>query len=82
MGSGEPAYCIPRRIFANFLEPVIVLKISKFPDKILSVLAAIISSEMYVDPVNLKISIIGKYTASGFPFYRPHSTPSRNPSVL
>ena len=37
MGSGEPAYRIASRIFekfANFLEPVIVLKIGKFPDKI------------------------------------------------
>ena len=37
MDSGEPAYCIASRIFArfaNFLEPVIVLKIDKFPDKI------------------------------------------------
>ena len=33
------------------------------------------------DPVNLKISIIGKYTASGFRFYWTHSTPSQNPSV-
>ena len=33
----EPAYHIPSHIFArftNFLEPVIVLKIGKFPDKI------------------------------------------------
>ena len=37
MGSGKPAYCIASRIFArftNFLEPVIILKIIKFPDKI------------------------------------------------
>ena len=37
MGSGEPAYHKASRIFArfaNFLEPVIVLKIDKFPDKI------------------------------------------------
>ena len=37
MGSGEPAYRIASRIFArfaNFLEPVVVLKIGKFPDKI------------------------------------------------
>ena len=37
MGSGEPAYGIASRIFtrfANFLEPVIVLQIDKFPDKI------------------------------------------------
>ena len=37
MGSGEPADRITSRIFtrfANFLEPVIVLKIGKFPDKI------------------------------------------------
>ena len=37
MSSGEPAYRIASRIFArfaNFLEPVIVLKIDKFPDKI------------------------------------------------
>ena len=37
MGSGEQAYRIASSIFAkfaNFLEPVIVLKIGKFPDKI------------------------------------------------
>ena len=58
MGSGEPAYRIASRIFArfaNFLESVVVLKIGKFPDKILSVfqqsLAAIISGEMYVVPL-------------------------------
>ena len=37
MGSGEPAYRTASRIFArftNFLEPVIVLKIGKFPDKL------------------------------------------------
>ena len=33
MGSGDPAYHISSHIFANFLEPVIVLKIGKFPDK-------------------------------------------------
>ena len=69
MGSGKPAYCIASRIFANFLQPVIVLKQS---------LASIIAGDMYVfrsmresvfalrDPVNLKITIIGKCTASGF----------------
>lgn len=37
MASGEPAYSITRCIFARFavfLEPVIVLEINKFPDKI------------------------------------------------
>ena len=55
MGSGEPAYRITSGIFArfaNFLEPVIVLKIGKFQDKIYlcfkQSLAAIISGEMYV----------------------------------
>ena len=55
MGSGEPAYRIASRIFArfaNFLEPVIVLKIGNFPDKIYlcfkQSLAAIISGEIYV----------------------------------
>ena len=55
MGSSEPAYHIASHIFsrsANFLEPVIVLKIGKFPDKIYlyfkQSLAAIISGEMYV----------------------------------
>ena len=72
MGSGKQAYRIASRIFpkfANFLQPVIVLKQS---------LASIISGDMYVfrsmresvfalrDPVNLKITIIGKCTASGF----------------
>ena len=37
MGSGEPAYRIANRIFArfaNFLEPVVIVKIGRFPDKI------------------------------------------------
>ena len=54
-GSGKPAYRIASCIFArfmNFLEPVIVLKIGKLPDKIYPCfkqsLAANISGEMYV----------------------------------
>ena len=50
MGSDEPAYRVAR--FTNFLEPVIVLKVGKFSDKIYQCfkqfLAAIISGEMYV----------------------------------
>ena len=100
MGSGEPAYRIASRIFArftNFLEPVVVLKIGKFPDKIYCV-STVLGSHYFRwnvcgfhsmhesvfalrDPLNLKISIIGKHTASGFRFYWTHSTPSRNPSV-
>ena len=55
MGSGKLAFRITSCIFArfaNFLEPVIVLKIGKFADKIFlcfkQFLAAIISGEMYV----------------------------------
>ena len=61
MGSGKPAFRIASRIFArlvNFLEPVIVLKIGKFPDKIYlcfkQSLAAIISGEIYVYVVSTR----------------------------
>ena len=92
MGCGEPAYRIASHIFArvaNFLEPVIVLKIGKFLDKTYQ---TVLGSHYFRwnicgfrsmresvfalrDLVNLKISIIGKYTASGFQFYWTHPWP-------
>ena len=82
MGSGEPAYHIASPILRKVHE---LSRTCKFPDKIylcfnshwqplfpgdMNVVSAMRESVcMLRDPVNLKISIIGKYTASCFRFY-------------